>query len=180
VKSLRRTIVVMSIGCALTACGGEGNPDPAIEAQEGNQVRLGTVSYRVVTFRELNPRTAPDRSLVESYETPEGHGLYAAFIEACNRGDEPVTPTAEFSLEDAFGTAYQPVRSGLEPDLAYSPRRLGSGECLPSAASVADRTFGAAPLVFDVPYDITQERPLILEIREHPDGGDVARIQLDL
>lgn len=179
-KALRRTIVVMSIGCALTACGGEHNPDPAIEAQEGNQIRLGTVSYRVVMFRELNPRTAPDRSLVESYEAPDGHGLYAAFIEACNRGDEPVTPTSEIRLEDAFGTAYQPVLSGLEPDLTYVPRPLGTGQCLPITASLADRTFGAAALVFDVPYDITQERPLILEIREHADGGDVARIQLDL
>jgi hypothetical protein len=46
---------------------------------------------------------------------------------------------------------------------------------------VADRTFDGAALVFDVPFDvITQERPLILEIRERAEGGEVARIELDL
>jgi hypothetical protein len=178
--TLRRAIILLAIGSALTACGGERDFEPAIEAQEGNQVRLGSVSYRVVIFRELNPRVAPDRSLVESYEPAEDHGLYAAFLEACNRGDEPVMPTSEFRLEDAFGTAYQPVQDGLDTDLTYTTRRLGPGDCVPARTSVADRTFGGSALVFDVPFDITQERPLILEIRETADGGDVARIELDL
>jgi hypothetical protein len=51
---------------------------------------------------------------------------------------------------------------------------------VPATGSAADRTFDGAALVFDVPYDSTQERPLILEIRERSEGGERARIVLDL
>jgi hypothetical protein len=45
---------------------------------------------------------------------------------------------------------------------------------------VADRAFDGAALVFEVPYETTQERPLILEIRERGEGGEQARIGLDV
>ena len=95
---------------------------------------LGSLSYRVVTFRTLNRNVTPDQSLIESVETAENN----------------------------------------------SPRRLRPGECVSGAGTVADRTFGGAALVFEVPYDITQERPLILESQERSHGGEVARIELDL
>jgi hypothetical protein len=180
VSRLRRALLAALV-CLIAACGGEDvERAPAVEAREGNEVLLGQVSYRVVTFRELNRDIAPERSLIESVRTEPGHGLYAAFVRACNHGEEPVAPTGAIHLEDAFGESFRPVSEGLEPSLAYAPRRLEPGACVPATGSAADRTFDGAALVFDVPYDSTQERPLILEIRERSEGGERARIVLDL
>jgi hypothetical protein len=40
------------------------------------------------------------------------HGLFAAFLDVCNRGDEPQAPTGLIHLEDAFGQSFQPVERG--------------------------------------------------------------------
>jgi hypothetical protein len=51
---------------------------------------------------------------------------------------------------------------------------------MPRDGSAADDAFDGAAEVFELPYDITQERPLILVIRERAEGGEVARIELGL
>jgi hypothetical protein len=49
----------------------------------------------------------------------------------------------------------------------------------PAPDSAADRTFDGAALVFEVPFESTAERPMVLEIAG-PTGSGAARIQLDL
>ena len=162
--------------CLAVACGGqEVERNAAVDARAGNEAVVGGVAYRVVLFRQLNPRAADD-VLVESVETDAQHGLFAAFLYACNRTDEPLEPTSEIVLEDAFGDTYEPLSQGLERSLAYTPKRLEPDECIPGNGS-GDGVFDGAALVFELPYDITQERPLILEIRQ---AGESARLTLDL
>ena len=171
--------VLLAAG-ALAACGEDTERRPAVEAREGNEALVGEFSYRVILFRELNPETVGDRSLVKAVSTDADHGLYAAFVEVCNRGREPQAPSARIVLEDAFGEAWKPLREGVERSLAYRPRKLAPDACIPATGSVAARTFDGAAVVFEVPYSATQERPLILDIRETEDGGEGARIVLDL
>jgi hypothetical protein len=172
-------IAVLTAG-ALAACGEDTERRPAVEAREGNEALVGDFSYRVILFRELNPETAGDQSLVESVRTDADHGLYAAFVEVCNRGQEPRAPAARIVLEDAFGERWKPLRDGVEPSLAYRPHKVAPGECIPATGSVAARTFDGAAVVFEVPYSVTQERPLILDIRQTEESGEGARIVLDL
>jgi hypothetical protein len=164
----------------LAACGDDVERRPAVEAREGNEALVGDFSYRVVLFRELNPDAVADRSLIQSVDTDARHGLYAAFVEVCNRGDEPQTPAARIVLEDAFGEAWEPVRDGIDPALAYRPRELAPGDCVPTESSVAERSFDGAAVVFKVPYEATQKRPLILDIRQTAGNGEAARLVLDL
>jgi hypothetical protein len=56
---------------------------------------------------------------------------------------------------------------------------LEPGQCLPGEGTAADRTFDGAALVFELPYEAAQERPMILEIAD-PSGSGEARVQLDL
>ena len=175
----RWTLLLTLCVCLLAACGGEETERaPAVEAQEGNTAQLGGIAYRVVLFRQLNPETRGDDALIEDVSVGEGRGLFAAFIEACNWSGEQARPTDDLVLEDAFGAAYEPVVDGLNQALTYTPRSLEANECAPAAGTAADRTFdGGGAVVFEAPLDITQERPLILEIR---DGADEVRIVLDL
>lgn len=149
----------------------------AVEAQEGNTARLDDMAYRVVLFRELNPDTIGDRALLRNASAGDGRSFCDAFLQVCNWGETSVTPTTEIALEDAFGDAYRAVTERLEESLTYTPRSLAPQECLPAPDSLADRTFDGEAVVFEVPTRITQERPLMLEIR---DGGERARVVLDL
>lgn len=168
----------MLCACLLAACGGEETARvPAVEAQEGNTAQLRGIAYRVVLFRQLNPETTGDRALIEDVSVGEGRGLFAAFIEACNRSGEQAAPTGDIVLEDAFGATFEPVTEGVDESLTYTPRSLEPDECVPGTGTAADRTFEGGAVVFEAPLDVTQERPLVLEIR---DSGDEVRIVLDL
>ena len=172
------TIVIAICVCGIVACGGEETERASgVEAQEGNTVTLGHIAYRVVLFRQLNRNTTGDRALIQDVRSGENRGLYAAFVEACNWGDAPGRPTRTIVLEDAFGKAYQPVTSGLDESLTYTPRDLQPEECVPAVDTVAERVFSGGAVVFDLPYASTQERPLVLEIRA---AGDRESIVLDL
>jgi hypothetical protein len=177
---IRRALVLALASFAFAACGGgNATQGEAIDVQEGDEVRFGQIAYRVVSFRELNPAVDADRTLVRSVGPAPRRGLYAAFIRACNRGDEPVAPAAAFRLRDAFGSNYAPLRDGLELRMLFAPERLSASACIPRDDSVAERTFEGAALVFELPRDIARNRPLLLEIRSLARGGELARIALD-
>jgi hypothetical protein len=175
---MRLRIAVILLACVVVACGDEPE-DTAVEAREENVVRVGDLTYRAVLFRQLNARVAPDRSLVETAAPGSHEGMYAAFLHVCNESDEPQTATGQIVLEDAFGQTFRPVSSGVDRELTYQARRLAPGACIPTRDSPADETFNGAPLVFEVPFDAVDERPMALEIRPRGEG-EPARIQLDL
>ena len=74
---------------------------------------------------------------------------------------------------------FRPLRSEVDPELTYEARTVAPGDCIPTRDSPANETFNGAALVFAVPFDAVQERPMVLEIRPRGDG-DAVRIQLDL
>lgn len=175
-RHLHRRLAAAAIGAAFLvgACGEDGGSENAVEAREQNTVHLGGLGYRVPLFRQLNPRTAPDRTYYDGPPPPDGSGVYAAFIGVCNEEGAPARPSGRIFLEDAFGERFRPVaQPGNE--LAYAPEELAASECLPErgAALAAD----GAPLAFLVPFADTRERPMVLVI-EGPDED--ARIELDL
>ncbi len=166
---------------ALGACGDQDSPtDTAVEATEQNTVSLGGVDYRVVRFRELNPRIPPDRSIAPAQPPRPGTNYYAAFVTACNRSSGMRTPTSLIHLEDAFGQRFAAVER--DNAFGYAPRPLGPGECLPVPDSVTERALDGSALVFEVPLQAARKRPLILELERRPGGRGraAARVQLDL
>ena len=167
----------------LTGCG-EQEPaaetaaasDGAVEAHEQNAVELDGIRYRVVIFRQLNPRIAPDKALHDG-PRPEGDsGIFAAFIEACNVSDETRRPAGRVRLEDAFGQSYPRLKAASATSYDYDAASLRPGECLPSADSAAERAFPGAAVLFRIPFDRLGNRPFVLELRDR----GVRRIELDV
>lgn len=179
IASPRLLLAVLAAAALLAGCGGDEPDDSAIEATEQNTVELAGVDYRVVLFRQLSPGTPPDDALWEGEPPPPGKGLYLAVVRACATGDGPARTSGDVRLEDAFGQRFEPRPAGTADEFEYSATELEPGECTPAAGSAADRTFDGGALVFDVPFDSTSERPLVLEIGD-PGGSATARIQLDL
>lgn len=167
----------------LVGCGGEDRAaettavgTEAVEASEQNTVELDGIRYRVMIFRQLNPRIAPDRALYDGPGPTGDSGVFAAFIEACNVSGEVRRPAARVSLEDAFGDAYPRLEAASASGYDYDAVRLRPDECLPPEDSAADRAFPGAALLFRIPFDRLGNRPFVLELR---DGG-VRRIELDV
>lgn len=175
-----RRLGIAAVGLVLLAsaagCGGTGRAD-AVEATEAHEVVVGGVSYRVDRFREINPYEEP--RVRRGPPPPAGSALYAAFVEACAVGGEPARATGSIVLENAFGRRFEALAPKPADQVAYRPARLAPGACVPRPESIAARSFGGAPLVFRVPHEAVEERPLVLEIRD-PDADEKARVVLDL
>ncbi|MGI8781827.1 MAG: hypothetical protein ACR2L8_16950 [Solirubrobacteraceae bacterium] len=180
-RAMRRVpaLAVIVAVALLAGCGEEETGDNAVEAQEQNTVELGGVRYRVILFRQLNVRGAPDDALWEGQPSESGKGLYVVLVRACAAAGEPARMSERIHLEDAFGQRFEPRPADTADKFEYSAVRLEPSECRPVPGSAADRTFDGVALVFDVPFESTAERPMILEIGD-PTGSGAARIQLDL
>jgi hypothetical protein len=133
----------------------------------------------VVLFRQLNPRIAPDDALYTGPPAGRRSGLYAAFLQVCNVTSEVRTTSDDVHLEDAFGERFAPRPERVAGRFAYRPTELAPGECLPGPNSTAEQSFDGAALVFEVPFESTRERPLILEIGDEA-AAEPERIQLDV
>ena len=158
--------------------GREAAGDDAVEAQEQNTVELNGIRYRVMIFRQLNTRIAPDDALYDGPEPSGNRGIYAAFLRACNVSDETRRPAREIRLEDAFGEAYPQLEAASESSFAYEPSRLRPDECVPSQDTAADRAFPGAAVLFAIPFDDLGNRPFVLELRDSDAGA--RRVEVDL
>jgi hypothetical protein len=159
--------------------GGGDEGDTAIDARETNVAVLGDVSYRVVLFRELNVHTEPDSALIEQ-PPGDGRGYWATFVEACNETEVPQTPTDRIVLENSLGQPFEPLDAEPDDDYAYQPRRLAPGECLPTEGSAADLTFDGTAVVFELPFDAVQNRPLVLELRPRDGAAEAGEVRIEL
>lgn len=163
----------------MAGCG-EEQPveEPRTEAQS---VVLDGVRYRAPMFRQLNTRVAPDEQLWDRPPAGAGRGAFAAFVEVCNVSGRPLTPPEGFRLLDAFGRSFMPKDAGNRNEFAYEPRRLQPDECIPAAGSVTDQTLSGSALLFELPFDVLENRPLYLQLPRLP--GETARtprIRLDV
>ncbi len=137
IRSLIAALLVAAAG-ALAACGEEESAgdapledEDAVEAREHNTVELNGIRYRVVMFRQINPRLPSDGALYEGPLPEDGVGVYAAFLRACNTSDERKTPTSDVKLEDAFGESYRRLQAVSDEAFAYEPEPLRPDMCLP-------------------------------------------------
>lgn len=155
---------------ALGACGAE-EEDTA--HREGLALPLEGITYNVFITRQLNLEDVEDRGYVEELEgAPPGSTYYGVFLEACNVSDEPLRTASTFRVVDTAGNEFEPLE--LDPDnpFAYDSELLEPEECLPAEGSVASAApTGGALLIFEVPLEAAENRPLELEI---VDGFDFA------
>jgi hypothetical protein len=92
--------------------------------------------------------------------------------------DEPQEIAGTFVLRDNQDNEFEPEPLPEDNQFAYNARTLLPDECLPQAGSVAQLgPTAASMLLFELPLENTENRPLELEIES---GGETRRFELDI
>jgi len=112
-------------------------------------------------------------------EAPPGETLLGVFLEVCNRSDEEHTPSEDFVILDNQNNRFEPEDLPEDNQFAYRARVLAQQECIPEAGSVAQLgpTEGSM-LLFQLPLQTTENRPLELEIEG--EGDEKLTVELDI
>ena len=170
-------VLGLCVPAVLGACGDE---EPGVDepAREGLALELEGVEYNVFITRQLNPEVAPDGAYVNE-EAPPGETLYGVFIQVCNRSGEEHVTAENFEVHDNQENRFEPEELPEENQFAYIPRTLAPDECIPEAGSVAQLGPSAGSmLLFQLPLDVTENRPLELEIEGQ--DGEKLTYELDI
>jgi len=177
VKRLANVAVCLVLAAAAAGCGetttayeglGPHSGEPDEEAtREGLAIEFEDVEYNVLITRELNLRDVEDQGYVDPdvEEAPPGSAYYGVFLRACNTTGDPVAPSARMRIVDTQENFYEPTRLSADNPFAYQSRELQPEECLPASGSVADTgPTGGSLVLFEVPLEAIENRPLELEI----------------
>jgi hypothetical protein len=185
-----RTLLTAVLAAAALVSAGCGNKhEITTEAEtEGIWVDVGPLDYHVQGSRVLEEGLLPDRSYLAGLPAgtaePTGDEVwFAVFMRIENQTDEAVPTAREFEIHDTEGKTFTPF--GLDPEanpFAYEPLTLEPNRVVPVADSAQEfNSFSGAELLFKLPLDSYQNRPLELVI--HSGGGEgpeEARISLDV
>jgi hypothetical protein len=162
----------LATGLVLASCGG---PEPGgTEANEGEPIVLDDVAYNVGLTRFLNPDDAEDSEyLVGQPLAPSGTYYLGVFLTVENESDE-LKPTADnFTVVDTLDNRYRPLASDSPFALTIGTEVEGDGQ-LPILDSTAQTGPNqGALLIFRVNDDVSDNRPLILEIGSAGESGEI-------
>ena len=152
----------------LAGCGQNLGEDPSEPRREGLALELEGATYNVFLTRQLNPEDVEDESYVEGVRSAApGSAYYGVFMEVCNVSDEPLQTASSFVIEDTQGNEFEPLEPVGDNPFAYEPAQVLPGDCIPPEGGVASEgpTSGAL-LVFEIPIESTENRPLELKIQD--------------
>jgi hypothetical protein len=168
-RRIHRTAAICALALlatvVLSACGKESNK-PGETVREGLSTPLGGLRYTVFLTRQLNLANQEDKGYVPGMEeAPAGKGLYAVFLEACNKGKKEAVASSRFHITDTQGHTFTPIGLGADNPFAYHGGVVPGENCEPARGSLAQQgpTSGAV-LLFELPLAATENRPLELHI----------------
>jgi hypothetical protein len=172
------------LACLVALCAGAagcGDEEPGVDepAREGLALPLGGVDYNVFITRQLNPEEPPDDAFFEGQEPAPDETLYGVFLQACNNSEDPRETVDDFTIVDNQGNEFEPEELPEENKFAYVAKELEPKECIPEVGGVAQQgTTGGAMLLFRLPLENTENRPLELELRG--EGEEHLTFELDI
>jgi hypothetical protein len=161
---------------SISACGYESNETDVVE---GEPVELDGVHYNVIFSRYLNPNDTEDSAYLVGQAPPQPETNYfGVFFEVQNEGDEAKPLPDKFTIEDADHQVFESLAS----DSLYAFPMGGEveeHEQIPVLGSTpAEGPIEGSVVLFLLPDDASQNRPLVLEI--HSPDGETGEVTLDL
>ncbi len=155
---------------ALAACGAEEES----EAAEGEPIEVAGLSYNIQITRFLNPDDTEDSEyLAGQPPAPPGTSYLGVFLVIENDTEEPRPSAGHYKVVDTLENEFDVVES-------ESPYALELGAEVPAegALPIPNTTPATGPnhgslLIFEVSDDVSDNRPLVLEIVTFAGTGEV-------
>lgn len=171
-------LVALLVAVPLAGCG-EEEGEEALESVEGEPLHLSELIYNVAITRFLNPNDASDQEyLVGQPPEPPGQSYLAVFLLITNDSDDEAFQVADdFAVTDASGRVYEPLESESPYALELGATVEPDGAIPEPDTTAAEGPIQGAMLLFLVDDDVTEERPLELEI-ESSEGTGI--VELDI
>jgi hypothetical protein len=170
-------LVALLAAVPLAGCG-EKEGEEALEAVEGEPLHLDGLIYNVAITRFLNPEETSDEAYLEGQPPePAGKSYLGVFLLITNESSEARESAEGYAVKDASGRIFEPLRS----ESAYA-LEIGAEVPADSTLPEDDTTAAAGPiqgsmLLFLVDDDVSEERPLELELET---GSETGIVELDI
>ncbi len=167
---LAAVFAAFALAGGLAACGEEEES----EVVEGEPIELGELSYNISLTRFLNPDDNEDAEYLVGQPAEEpGLSYLGVFLTIENETDEQLDSAEDYVVRDTLENEYLPVES-------ESPFALEIGAPVPAegALPLPDTTAQTGPnqgslLIFSVDDEVSENRPLKLEIESDGELGEV-------
>jgi len=183
---LRRTLAValsLALVPALAGCGNKQNKTLKAET-EGIYIDLGELKYQVEISRPLNPGDIEDREYLRGVSAQLGPEdvWFAVFVRVQNESDKTQRPATQFDITDTQETEFNPVSiDKASNDFAYNPVPIPGKGLLPNEDSIAaQNSINGQLLLFKMPRDALENRPLELKIHNPDDFQSFGTVNLDV
>ena len=175
------------VALAALALGACGNKEERTlhGTTEGIYIDVGDLKYQVQISRLLNPTDREDSGYLVDLPADQQLGpkdnWFAVFMRVENTSDKPQPATNGYSIRDTQGNVYRPIAMGPKNVFVYRPTVLQPQDVLPFADSPAGaNTIQGAMLLFKIPVENFQNRPLQLLIPPPNGNGETGSVDLDV
>jgi len=159
----------------LAACGEE---EQHTEVVEGQPLELGELRYNIAITRFLNPNDVEDSEYLAGLpEPPPGENYLGVFLTIKNDSEEDQQSAFTYRVTDTTGAEYDPVETDNPYALEIGATVPGNGELPIPDSTAATGVIEGAMLLFLVDSEVSENRPLELEI-SGPDGEGL--VELDI
>jgi hypothetical protein len=184
-RPLLLLVAALLLSVGLGACGNKHGE--VLEGEtEGIYLDLGGLKYQVQISRQLNPAEPEDEGYLvgvpaEERELAADETWYGIFIRVQNVEDDTHQAAEEFEIRDTQENVFRPIELGPDNVFAYRPRRVGAKGLIPEFDSpAAENTIQGSLLLFKIPYENLQNRPLEFEVVHPDDPETTAAVALDV
>jgi hypothetical protein len=163
-------LALILLAGALSACGAEEEA----EAVEGEPIEIAGLSYNVQITRFLNPDDTEDMEyLVGQPPPPPGTEYLGVFMVIENHSEDPRPSATDYTVIDTLDQEFEPVESESPYALEIGAEVPAEGLLPIPGTSAATGPNHGSLVIFRVADDVSENRPLMLEIEGSGDTGEI-------
>jgi hypothetical protein len=183
---MRRSSIAAAIAAAALSSGC-GNKTPTIThgENEGAYVDVGHLKYQVQITRQLNPYSAEDKTYLSGLSLADraiktDEVWFAVFIRVQNDKKKTYRSATDFEIADTVDDVYRPLHLASNP-FAYQAATMIPNSLIPAVDTAAsDSNIQGSLLLFKMPRDSLENRPLELRIKAPVAGEPEGTVDLDV
>ena len=179
----RRLSALALISLAAIVVVGCGDKPATVSAGESEAIYVTLVQMS----RQLNPADVGDRDLLSGVPlADQALGAddlwFGVWVRAFNSSDSAQRTANEFKIVDTRGTEYEPIPLALSNKFAFREAVVpaSNGQYPNPNSAAANLPTTGAILIFKLPHQTLDYRPLELEIGSSQLPGELATVTLDV